>query len=119
MLAYLVRRLAWGIVTVQGVLLFLFVPIAIIVVYAFNSSNIQSWPIPGLTTRWFGSAWHNQEIRDAFWLSIKAGLISTGIALVLGTMASFAVHRFRFFGRQAISLVVVWRMKETYRAPLA
>jgi putative spermidine/putrescine transport system permease protein len=89
------------------VLLFLFVPIAIIVVYAFNSSNIQSWPIAGWTTHWFGSAWRNQEIRDAFWLSIRAGLIATGIALLLGTLAAFAVHRFRFFGREAISFIVV------------
>ena len=41
------------------VLLFLFVPIAIIVVYAFNSSNIQSWPIAGWTTHWFGEAWRD------------------------------------------------------------
>lgn len=89
------------------VVLFLFVPIAIIVVYAFNSSNIQSWPLPGWTTHWFGTAWHDQEIRDALWLSVRAALIATGIALGLGTMASFAVHRFRFFGREAISWVVV------------
>ena len=89
------------------VLLFLLVPIAIIVVYAFNSSNIQGWPISGFTTKWFGTAWHDQEIRDALWLSVKAGLISTGIALLLGTMAAFAVHRFRFFGREAISFIVV------------
>ena len=99
-------RLALGLWTAL-VLLFLFVPIAIIVVYAFNSSNIQSWPIAGWTTHWFGSAWRNQEIRDAFWLSIRAGVIATGIALLLGTLASFAVHRFRFFGREAISFVVV------------
>ena len=89
------------------VLLFLFIPIAIIVVYAFNSSNIQSWPIAGWTTRWFVAAWRDHEIRDAFWLSVKAGLVATGIALLLGTLASFAVHRFRFFGREAISFVVV------------
>jgi putative spermidine/putrescine transport system permease protein len=99
-------RVALGVWT-GLVLLFLFVPIAIIVVYAFNSSNIQSWPIAGWTTHWFGEAWRDQEIRDAFWLSVKAGLIATGIALALGTMASFAVHRFRFFGREAISFVVV------------
>jgi putative spermidine/putrescine transport system permease protein len=89
------------------VLLFLFVPIAIIIVYAFNSSNVQSWPIPGLSTRWFSSAWHNEEMRRALWLSVRAGLFSTAIALLLGSMAAFAVHRFRFFGREAISFVFV------------
>jgi putative spermidine/putrescine transport system permease protein len=89
------------------VLLFLFVPIAIIVVYAFNSSNVQSWPLPGLSTKWFSSTWHNAEMRQALWLSVRAGLISTAIALVLGSMAAFAVHRFRFFGREAISFLLV------------
>ncbi|MEA2226131.1 MAG: putative spermidine/putrescine transport system permease protein, partial [Solirubrobacteraceae bacterium] len=89
------------------ILLFLFVPIALIVVYAFNPSNVQSWPLHGLSTKWFSSTWHNAEMRQAFWLSVRAGLISTAIALVLGSMAAFAVHRFRFFGREAISFLLV------------
>ena len=90
-----------------GLILFLFVPIAIIVIYAFNPSNVQSWPLGGLSTRWFSSTWHNEEVRHALWLSVRAGLLSTGIALLLGSMAAFAVHRFRFFGREAISFVFV------------
>jgi putative spermidine/putrescine transport system permease protein len=89
------------------IMLFLFVPIALIVVYAFNPSNVQSWPLHGLSTKWFGSTWHNAEMRHAFWLSVRAGLISTAIALLLGSMAAFAVHRFRFFGREAISFLLV------------
>jgi putative spermidine/putrescine transport system permease protein len=94
---------AWVVV----VLLFLFVPIGIILVYAFNSSNVQSWPIAGLSTKWFGSAWRNQEARDAFLLSIKAALAATTIAILLGSAAAFAVHRFRFFGREAVSFILV------------
>jgi putative spermidine/putrescine transport system permease protein len=86
---------------------FLFVPIVIIVLYAFNPSNVQSWPLDGLSTKWFSSAWHNVEMRHAFWLSIRAGLLATAIALTLGSMAAFAVHRFRFFGREAISFIFV------------
>jgi putative spermidine/putrescine transport system permease protein len=89
------------------IMLFLFVPIAIIIVYAFNPSNVQSWPLHGLSTKWFSSTWHNAEMRHAFWLSVRAGLISTAIAIVLGSMAAFAVHRFRFFGREAISFLLV------------
>jgi putative spermidine/putrescine transport system permease protein len=89
------------------VLLFLYVPIAIIVLYAFNGSNVQSWPIAGLTTKWFSPALHNQEMRTALWLSLKAGALSTGIAIVLGSAAAFAVHRFRFFGREAVSFMLV------------
>jgi putative spermidine/putrescine transport system permease protein len=79
----------------------------IIMLYAFNPSNVQSWPLPGLSTRWFSSTWHNGEVRQALWLSLRAGLFATGIAIVLGTMAAFAVDRFRFFGREAVSLVLV------------
>jgi putative spermidine/putrescine transport system permease protein len=89
------------------VLAFLFVPILIIMLYAFNTSTIQSWPLPGFTFKWFPETWNDPEVREAFLLSIRAGLIATAIALVLGTAASFAVHRFRFFGREVVSFVVV------------
>jgi putative spermidine/putrescine transport system permease protein len=89
------------------IMLFLFVPIALIVVYAFNPSNVQSWPLHGLSTKWFSSTWHNAEMRHSLWLSVRAGLFSTAIAILLGSMAAFAVHRFRFFGREAISFVFV------------
>ncbi len=88
-------------------MLFLFFPIVIIMLYAFNPSNVQSWPLEGLSTRWFSPTWHNAEMRHSLWLSVRAGLIATVIAMVLGSMAAFAVHRFRFFGREAISLLLV------------
>jgi putative spermidine/putrescine transport system permease protein len=89
------------------IMLFLFFPIVIIMLYAFNPSNVQSWPLSGLSTRWFSSTWHNAEVRQALWLSLRAGLLATAIAMTLGTMAAFAVDRFRFFGREAVSLVLV------------
>jgi putative spermidine/putrescine transport system permease protein len=89
------------------VVLFLWVPLAIILIYAFNTSNIQSWPIPGFTLRWFRVAWHDPEVRAALWLSFKCALVATGVALVLGTMAAAAVSRFRFFGREALSFLLV------------
>src|SRR5215471_8008912 len=92
---------------VVGVLLFLFVPIATICLYAFNSSNIQSWPIAGLSTKWFSVAWQDLQNRAAFALSVKAGLFATAVALLLGSAAVFGVHRFRFFGREAVSLLLV------------
>ena len=89
------------------VVLFLFLPIALIVVYAFNPSNVQGWPPPGLSTKWFGSTWHNEDMRQALYLSLKAGLVATSVALVLGSAAAFAVARFRFFGREAVSFLLV------------
>ncbi len=89
------------------VLAFLYVPLAIVVVYAFNTSRIQTWPPSGFTVHWFSVAWRNREVRSALWLSIQAGLGATAIALLLGSAAAFAVHRFRFFGRETISFVLV------------
>jgi putative spermidine/putrescine transport system permease protein len=99
-------RVVLGIWTV-AILLFLFVPIAIICLYAFNPSNVQGWPLDGLSTKWFSSTWHNDEMRHAFVLSLKAAAVATTIALVLGSAAAFGLHRFRFFGREAISLLLV------------
>src|SRR6478672_2337645 len=63
------------------VLLVLFLPIALIFLYAFDKSTVQSWPISGFTVRWFSVAWHDPDVRQAFLLSIKVGLLATGIAL--------------------------------------
>ncbi len=89
------------------VVLFLWVPLAIILVYAFNTSNIQSWPIPGFTLKWFRVAWEDEEARTALLLSLKAAFAATAVALVLGTMVAVAVSRFRFFGRETLSFLLV------------
>jgi putative spermidine/putrescine transport system permease protein len=92
---------------VIGVLLFLFLPIATIIIFAFDRSNVQSWPIRHYTLHWFSIAWHDSDMRASLVLSIKAGLAATLLALLLGSAAAFAVHRFKFFGREAISLLLV------------
>ena len=99
-------RVALGAWTVL-VVLFLWIPLLLIIVYAFNSSNVQSWPIPGLTTHWFSVAWHSGEVRGAIWLSVRAALIATSIALILGSAAAFAIARFSFFGRETVSFLFV------------
>jgi putative spermidine/putrescine transport system permease protein len=88
-------------------LLFLYVPLAIVVLYAFNNSIGQRWPITSFTTRYFGLAWRNPLVRDALSTSVQIALGATALALLLGSMAAFAVHRFHFFGRNAISFVLV------------
>ena len=95
--------LAWTI----AVVLFLWIPLALIMVYAFNSSNIPSWPISDWTLHWFRDAWNDPDVRSSLWLSVKCGLLATGIALVLGSMAAFAISRFRFFGRESVSFLLL------------
>jgi putative spermidine/putrescine transport system permease protein len=88
-------------------LLFLYVPLIVIALYAFNSTRVQKWPPAGLTFDWFSKAFDNPGVRDALWTSVRAGLGATAVALVLGTLASIAVARYRFFGREAVSFLVV------------
>ena len=89
------------------VLVFLYAPIVVIFLYAFNESTIQSFPIENWSTKWFDVAWHNDEVRTALWNSVKVGIGATVVALILGTMAAFAVSRFKFFGSGTVSLVLV------------
>jgi putative spermidine/putrescine transport system permease protein len=86
---------------------FLWIPLVLIGVYAFSSSNVQSWPIPGWTFHWFHVAWSESDVRDSLWLSVKVALIATTLAIVLGSMAAFAIYRFKFFGRDSISFLLV------------
>ena len=88
------------------VITFLWIPIVLIALYAFNGSTLQGWPIEHWSLHWFRVAW-DSDARSALWLSVRVGLIVTAIALVLGTMAAAAVARFRFFGREAISFLLV------------
>jgi putative spermidine/putrescine transport system permease protein len=88
-------------------LAFIYIPLLIIVIYAFNTSKVLEWPPPGLTLDWFGKALDNPGARDAFVLSLEVGAIATAVALVLGTLASMAVARYSFFGRETISFLVI------------
>jgi putative spermidine/putrescine transport system permease protein len=89
------------------VIAFLWLPLLLIMVYAFNSSTIQTWPISGFTFHWFHEAWHDREVRSSLWLSLRVGLLATTVALVIGTAAAAAIYRFRFFGREAVSLLLL------------
>jgi putative spermidine/putrescine transport system permease protein len=88
-------------------LAFLYVPLAIVILNAFNRSRTYAFPPTGYTLHWWNAARHSSAAVEALKNSVRAGLGATAIALVLGTMAAFAVQRYRFFGRQAVSFLVV------------
>lgn len=89
------------------VLAFLLTPIAVIALYAFADGGVQRWPIDHFSLNAFSEAWANREIRAAFWLSIKVAAAATVVSAVLATMLAFVIHRFRFFGRDVATLLVV------------
>ncbi len=88
-------------------LAFIYIPLIVIGIYAFNESRSQAWPIDGFTLEWFDRAVNNPGVRDAFWTSIRAALGASAIALLLGTLAAMAVSRYRFFGRETISFLII------------
>jgi len=91
-----------------AVLLFLHFPLAIILLFAFTVEDATfSFPPPGLTLSWFAVAWQRSDIWEALSLSLRVAAVTTAVALVLGTLAAAAVHRTRFFGREAISFLVI------------
>lgn len=94
-------------VAAGAVLAFIYVPLIIIGIEAFNEARTLTWPPPSLTTEWFQRAFENTGARDAFLYSLKTAAIATSIALVLGTLAALGVSRFRFFGRETVSFLVI------------
>jgi putative spermidine/putrescine transport system permease protein len=88
-------------------LAFIYIPLLVIGVEAFNSSRILKWPPPGFTLSWFGKAFESESAREALLTSIEAGAVAMLIAIVLGTLISLAVGRRRFFGRETISFLVI------------
>ena len=99
-------RIVLGVVAF-GVMAFLYLPLVVIVLDALNPDRITSWPVTSYSFKWFRIALHDQTARDALVVSVKVAAGATAIALVLGSAAAFAVHRFRFFGRGAVSYLLV------------
>lgn len=85
---------------------FLYLPLVVLILYAFNSENVNSWPLAGLSLRWFGLLAQDSEPRAAFVNSMLVALVATLAAVLLGTMAAFAFDRFRFPGRGALNFAI-------------
>ncbi len=91
------RRASLGLkLAAVGGLLYLHVPLALILVYAFTTEDKSyQFPPPGLTTKWFAVAWNRADIWQALTLSVEVALAST------------AIYRSRFFGRESVSLLII------------
>jgi putative spermidine/putrescine transport system permease protein len=89
------------------VLTFLYAPLLLVVVNAFNSSRTFAFPPSGFTWAWWQAALRSEGMWKSLANSVVVGLAATAVALVLGTMAALAVQRYEFFGRNVVSLLVV------------
>ncbi|WP_322085705.1 ABC transporter permease [Burkholderia sp. BCC1999] len=98
----LLRFAAWG-----GIA-FLHLPILVVALYAFNTeTSAFSFPLKGFTLHWFSDALARDDMLAAAWLSIKVALLATLLALVLGTLASLALYRRHFVGKEAITFMLI------------
>jgi len=86
---------------------FLYLPLVILAVHAFNPSRYLAWPPTGFTLHWFADAASNPGLHKAIINSLIAGVGATVLALILGTLAAMAIQRFRFFGRDTVSFLLV------------
>jgi putative spermidine/putrescine transport system permease protein len=91
-----------------GTLLFLHIPMWIILLYAFTTDEATyTFPLPGFTTKWFRVALGRSDLWEALILSLKVASLATLLALILGTLAAAAVYRSKFFGRDAVSFLLL------------
>ncbi len=86
---------------------FIYVPLGVILINSFSTDKSLTWPPSGFTTEWWGKAVESEGVREALMTSIGIAIAATLVALVLGTLLAFALGRYRFFGRESVSLLVV------------
>jgi spermidine/putrescine transport system permease protein len=86
---------------------FLYLPLVVVILYSFSATKVNAWPIRGYTLDWYRQLMEDRGIHEAIRLSITVGIIAASIAVVLGTLAAFALDRYDFPGKQAIRFFVV------------
>ena len=107
------RRIGWSagdgvLAVVSGlVVLFLYLPLAVVVLYSFSAADVAVWPIEGYTFGWYGELAQDREIHQALRLSALIGIASSTVAVILGTLAALAIDRFEFPGKAALRYVAV------------
>lgn len=89
------------------ILLAVYLPLVVVLVNSFSTSTSLTWPPPGFTLQWWGRAFQSAGALEAVGTSVLVAVISTAIALVLGTLVSLALQRFAFFGREVVNLLVI------------
>jgi putative spermidine/putrescine transport system permease protein len=91
-----------------GAILFLNLPFLVVILYSITTDEqTYSFPLPGITLKWFGEAMTRAQLWDSVWLSMRVALGATVVAIILGTLAAMAVYNSRFFGRETVSFLVV------------
>ena len=90
-----------------AVYVFMFAPVAVVMLLSFNSAQFGSFPMEGLSFRWFIELANNDAILRAFRISMILGVLTAVISTTLGVLAALALVRYDFPGKQWISTVLI------------
>jgi spermidine/putrescine transport system permease protein len=102
------RNGKWALRAFFGLLVvFLYAPIAILLIFSFNNSAVPSFPLSGFTLHWYHEFIHNADLRSAIETSAVVAVISSVGAVLLGVVASIALARRRFAGKAAVSALLL------------
>jgi spermidine/putrescine transport system permease protein len=102
-------RWAWrltGFITLC-VYIFMFAPIVATVILSFNSSMFGGFPMTGFSLQWYGKLLENAQVLAAFRTSLWIALVTAAITTAVGMVTAFALTRFEFRGKQALSTLVI------------
>ena len=99
----------WSFIRLYTILvyLFMFLPVAVVVLLSFNSSQFGAFPMEGLSFRWFVRLWENEAIVRAFRVSLILGALTAVISTVIGILAALALVRYRFPGKGAVTTLLI------------
>jgi spermidine/putrescine transport system permease protein len=98
----------WVLGTFSGlVVLFLYLPLAVVILYSFSSADVAVWPIEGYTFNWYGELAQDKELQQGLQLSVVIGMASALVAVILGTLAALAIDHFEFPGKATLRYVAV------------
>ena len=101
--------MGWQAIRIWTVLVygFMFLPVAVVVLLSFNANQFGSFPMTGMSLRWFEELWNNDAVMRAFRTSIVLGLMTAVISTTLGILASLALVRYKIPGRNTITTLLI------------
>ena len=90
-----------------AVYVFLLAPLLVVVLASFNSADFLSFPPRGFSLRWYQALWESEVWGDSFRLSLLLTAVVTPLALIIGTLAAYALVRYSFPGKGAMATLVM------------
>lgn len=94
-------------VIASAIMALVYTPLLIVLINSFNTSMNMDWPPPGFTLDWWQKAFGSNGLMAALGTSAIVALCASLLAIVLGTLLAIALSRYKFFGKEAVGLMVI------------